>query len=432
MEANDYNAYPEEVSLREIIETLIKGRKLIIAITLIAVLISGIFSFFVIEPTYEASITLVTSAATRVETPQMGKGVTGILDSISNFPTPTLDTYREQVKSTVILQNVLDELGIDPGKLTRRALAEKINVEVVVNTNLIRIKVKDSDPKLAADIANSLARNFTIYVSDQAKEQALTSYQYLEKQMNVEKDKLDQALTAYKEFLAQPRSADELRAEADTRLQLITDFKTQFIQKEVEENAKKAALASLQKELAVTEKILVTKKSLSEDAFLNSVVSDGTGKAPAEAGQLTMESQEINPNYLEMEKLISRLKAKITMLEAERQNVEAQVEQNSVELESLQIELAEKQHQESILKRNINLAQQTYDAFYSKYEETRIAQSSQVGESSIMIASPAAEPSVPIAPRKMLNMAIAGVLGIMVSVFLVFMKDYWEKTGLKQ
>ena len=181
--------------------------------------------------------------------------------------------------------------------------------------------------------------------------------------------------------------------------------------------------------MAQTEKILVTKKSLSEDAFLNSVVSEATGQSSLQMGQAMMESQEINPNYLALENSISILRSELAMLASERQNIKSQIDRNSAELEKLQAELAEKQHQENILKRNVDLAQQTYDAFYSKYEEVRITQSSQVGEASIVVATPAAEPSVPVSPNKRLNIAVAGVLGLMVSVFVVFIKDYWEKTG---
>lgn len=429
METNVNSTYPEEISLREIIEILIKGWKLIVAVTLLAVLISAVVSFFVIEPTYEASVTLMASAATRVEASRTGSGIPGFLDAMADIPTPTLDTYREQVKNVMVLQNVLDDLGLGPDRLTRRALSSKVSVEVVNNTNLLRIKVKNSDPKLAADLADSLAENFIVYVSDLAKEQALTSYLYLEKQMNVEKDMLDQALSAYKEFLAQPRGVQELQAEIDSRLLFVTDYTMQYMQKEVEEKAKRAALEALQEDMAETEKVLVTKKSLSEDAFLNSVVSDATGQSAIQTGQVMMESQEINPNYLALESSISILGSELAMLSSERQNIKAQIDRNSAELERLQAELAEKQHQENILKRNVDLAQQTYDAFYSKYEEVRITQSSHVGEASIVVVTPAAEPSVPVSPNKRLNIAVAGVLGLMVSVFLVFIRDYWEKTS---
>lgn len=38
-------------------------------------------------------------------------------------------------------------------------------------------------------------------------------------------------------------------------------------------------------------------------------------------------------------------------------------------------------------------------------------------------------PEEPVSPRKMLNMAVAGVLGLMVSVFLVFFMEFWRKSA---
>ncbi len=426
------NSYVEEISLRELIEVLLRGKKVIMAVTLGAVLVSAVFSFFIIRPTYEAAITLMASAANRVEAKDTGEGISGFLDTFSDFPNMTLDTYKEQIKNPVVLQKVIDELELDREKYTRRSLGEAITIETVNNTNLIRIKVKDKDPAIAADIANTTARIFSEFVSDKAKEQAAKSYQFLEKQMNVEKGKLEEALVAYKEFLAKPRSAEELKAEVDSKLKLITDYKTQYVQKEVEERTKRTALGKAQEELLATEKVLVTKKSLSEDAFLNQVVSDAAGMKTTDAAKLVMESQEINPNYIELQNTVSTLRIELAMLDAEKQNLKLQIEQNSRELEGLQAELAEKQHQENLLQQNVDLARQTYDAFLKKYEEIRITQSSQVGDVNIITVAPAAEPLAPVAPRKMLNIAIAGVLGLMISVFVVFFREYWESTGRQE
>ena len=57
MQGNDpsyYNDY-EEIDLRDIFKTINKWKHTIIAVTLICVLLSGIFSFFVLDPVYEAS-----------------------------------------------------------------------------------------------------------------------------------------------------------------------------------------------------------------------------------------------------------------------------------------------------------------------------------------------------------------------------------------
>ncbi|MTI85705.1 MAG: hypothetical protein FH756_17870 [Firmicutes bacterium] len=41
-------------------------------------------------------------------------------------------------------------------------------------------------------------------------------------------------------------------------------------------------------------------------------------------------------------------------------------------------------------------------------------------------------PEKPVAPRKMLNVAVAGVLGVMVSVFVVFFREFWRSSGLEK
>ena len=77
----------------------------------------------------------------------------------------------------------------------------------------------------------------------------------------------------------------------------------------------------------------------------------------------------------------------------------------------------------------VNFAQSTYEAFLKKYEEIRILKSSDIGDASIIIVSPAVEPIKPIAPNKKLNVAIAGVLGLMLGVFTAFFTEYWKESG---
>ncbi|MGB3978485.1 MAG: GNVR domain-containing protein [Tepidanaerobacteraceae bacterium] len=52
-----------------------------------------------------------------------------------------------------------------------------------------------------------------------------------------------------------------------------------------------------------------------------------------------------------------------------------------------------------------------------------------MGDANIMVVSPAIVPESPVAPRKMLNVAIAMVLGLMLGVFVVFFMDYWKNSA---
>ncbi|HHY78434.1 MAG TPA: hypothetical protein GX498_08040, partial [Clostridiales bacterium] len=52
----------EEISLRELIEILLKGKKLIAVITVIAIVLTCVVNFLVLDPVYEARAILVASS----------------------------------------------------------------------------------------------------------------------------------------------------------------------------------------------------------------------------------------------------------------------------------------------------------------------------------------------------------------------------------
>ncbi|KPU27372.1 hypothetical protein TR13x_04640 [Caloranaerobacter sp. TR13] len=424
------NYYYDEISLREIIEVLLKGWKLIAIITIISVLTSGIFSFFIIDPTYEARTTLMASFATeRLVNQKISDDIQGILDTISSYPIMTIQTYKEQIKNPEILKQTIDELGLDKEEFTLNVLKEMIELETIKDTNLIAVKVKYTDPELAAKIANTVAQKFTSFISNMAKQQASKSSQFIQSQLEVEKKKLDDALLELEQFLSQPRGVDELKAEVSSKLNLLTSYKTQLVQKEVALNKLEAALEAAEKELKATPKVLITKKSISEDPILSQLVTDTANLETKDVLSLTMENEQINSNYLSLNNKVSNYRISIAETSKEIEDIKNKIELTKKELENIQVELAEKEHQESLIQRKVNLAQSTYDAFLKKYEETRIAESSEIGDSSILIVSKAVIPETPVSPKKMLNLAIAGVLGIMVGVFVVFFKEYWESSA---
>lgn len=429
--AHQYSQDYDEISLREVIEVLINGKKLIAIITIIAVLISGILSYFVIDPTYEAKTLLMASLATdKLSSLKSSNGdIDSILDSISSYPVLTIQTYKEQIKSPEILQQTIEELELDKLDIKMDNLADMIDLETIEDTNLIAIKVKHSDPELASNIANTLAKNFTEFITKISKDQASKTSQFLATQLEVEKSKLDEATLELKTFLSQPRGLDELNSEYDSKISLLTNYKTQLVEKEVEISKLEAGLAAAKENLKNTPKILVTKKSVGEDSLLNQVVADKAGSTVAETADITMESEEINPNYIKLENQISDFNINISKLKKEMEILAQKIDKTQKEIESLNSEIAEKKHQQTLIQRKVNLAQSTYDSFLKKYEETRIAESTEIGESSINIVSKAAVPEVPVAPRKALNVAIAAVLGIMIGVFVVFFREYWKSSA---
>ncbi len=69
-------------------------------------------------------------------------------------------TYQQLVKTHDVLQGVVDALSL---KLPAEALAGRISTSVIANTSLFIIQVANTDPVLAADIANELANQLIIH-----------------------------------------------------------------------------------------------------------------------------------------------------------------------------------------------------------------------------------------------------------------------------
>ena len=100
----------EEISLRELIEVLLKGKKIIGIITAVAVILSVIMSF-IMPPVYEARATLL---ANPIGTQQNKEIVNSndVLDTISKYPEMTIETYKEQFLNAEVVQVTIIELDL--------------------------------------------------------------------------------------------------------------------------------------------------------------------------------------------------------------------------------------------------------------------------------------------------------------------------------
>lgn len=421
----------EEISLRECIQVLINQRKLIAFITIAAILVSAVLSLFVMSPVYEAKVILLASGMDNKRTVQQAEGVEAFLDNLSQYQysNMSIETYKEQINNPQILQQTIDELKLEEKGINRSALKGMITLGTIKDTNLITIIIKFSDGKLAADVANTIARKFTDFVSEKAKEQATKSSVYIKQQMDVEKEKLDQVLLEYKAYLSQPRGLNELQKELDSKLDLITLYKSDLLNSDIEEQKIRASLAAAEGQLKNTPQKITVKRSLLDEPYVSQALQGATGQSGKDLFVVSVEAEEVNEAYTELKNIISNLHVELAKTVAQKNNLKQQISVLQKELETLQGDLAVRQHEDIIMQEKVKFAQDTYNAFLGKYEETRIASSSAIGDSTIIMVSPAVEPLKPVAPNKKLNVAIAAVLGLMLGVFIAFFREYWRNSS---
>ena len=141
----------ETIDLKEYFGIIKKKSKIIILITLIAMISSALVSFFVLSPVYETKTTLIVNRSEASENTSM----TGDEYNVSQ---KLAVTYGEIIKSRTVLDEVIDSLGLD---MTYDELVSKISVSPVGDTQIISIKVQDTNARKAMDIANAIPKVFT-------------------------------------------------------------------------------------------------------------------------------------------------------------------------------------------------------------------------------------------------------------------------------
>jgi len=126
-----------------------------------------------------------------------------------------LRTYVEMMTERTVLQGVIDQLGLN---MSPEKLKKNISVDVVANTQLIVVNVKDFDPLQAAFVADALARVFTDRINQ------LQAARYA-----ASRESLSSQIAAMDQQIQDTNSAIEVEQNPEQKLQLETRL-TQYRQ----------------------------------------------------------------------------------------------------------------------------------------------------------------------------------------------------------
>lgn len=136
-----------EIDLRELLRTVRRRAWVLVLVIVAAVASSATLSYFLLPKVYASSTTLM------------------VLESkapIIDYTTVMLHrqlvkTYGEIAKSRQVMEQALDDLGLD---MTITDFQKKVKVRQVPDTELLEIEVEDRDRAVAAAIANAIAQAF--------------------------------------------------------------------------------------------------------------------------------------------------------------------------------------------------------------------------------------------------------------------------------
>lgn len=154
MEKNRYEENDEiEIDLLELFYELKKKLWLIILAAIIGGGVFGLYSKMILVPKYTSTAMMYVlskeTTLTSLADLQIGSQLT--------------KDYKVMITSRPVLQQVIDELGLEYGY---KELREKLVIDNPTDTRILTLSVEDPDPILAADIVNTVAKRSSEYIGE--------------------------------------------------------------------------------------------------------------------------------------------------------------------------------------------------------------------------------------------------------------------------
>lgn len=350
-------------------------------------------------------------------------------------------TQVEIIRSRPVVQRVIDSLGLArrKPKLAQaedpvEAFLKAVSIEPVRNTRLVEIRVEDPDPALAAEVANALAdayvhQNLALKLA--AARDALT---WLTTQVTDLKTKLNESELALQRYKEQAGLVS-IEEKQTLTVKKLAEFNSAYIEAKAKRLEMETRLAELRKAARRPDLL-----EASPVVINNPLIQRLKGQAvelEVQRSKLLQVYKEKHPEVLkvqsqldeitrrirdEVERLAQSVESEYNVLKAREAAMLAAVNQYRDEAQTL----AKKEIQYGILKREADSNQQLYEMLLKRLKETSLSQG--LDTSNIRIVEPAVPPARPAKPRKILNVALAVVVGLTLGVSLAFFVEYMDAT----
>jgi len=455
--------------LAEYYYILSKHKWTIIASLIVMVTLTMIFTFRM-EPVFRATATMV------IENEQTKSPLTGERLDYESYVSQSLtfNTHFKLITSRSVTQKVikhlrLDQLGREEGLKEANPLKEllsqfkknirlllgreekfltpeekllgltekvreKIDIEQVRDTRLLKVGVEDHDPVIARDIANTVAKvyiEFNIANRLQYSRNTLTG---MSDQLYDTKKKLEDAEAAFLAYKQQEKlfSVKGKQKLISQKIQDISDAYVGARNKRLELEAK---LQELKRSSQGGADILHV-RSLIGNPLIDDLYSEFL-KAEVELSRLRKVYKPKHPKVIQIrtkivntrKKLSQEIKKETASLQSERSVLLARekvLQKTISDFESEALNTNKKELKYTIFQRNVETNQKLYDTLLSKVEETNIT--GNIDASNMRIAEEAVIPMSPVKPKKKLNLILSVIFGLMTGVGLSFLREYLDRS----
>lgn len=359
--------------------------------------------------------------------------------------TQYLETQLNVLRSEALARRVIAELSLvkrpefagaasvpDPAlrdKLLVDTFLGGLGVELLRNTRIVKVTYSSPDPKLAADIVNTLMDQLVVYTLEARIESTRQAREWLNKRLTELQQKLEETreeLVRYSreneivelgqnQTIAIERLADLNRrlveAEAD-RIQAQTLYRLS----QVADPDTLPAVASDSMVQTLRQRVAEDQRKLTE---LQRRFTDQWPEVKTLKGQIEESERQLAETKRRiLAKIEADYKAALTREQTLRQELEKQRTETLRQNERA-VNLSIKQQQ-------VEASTQLYSSLLQKLNDVDLL--STLETTNIQILDRSQIPTVPARPRKLFNIGVGGLVGLLLGVLLALFIEYLDNT----
>lgn len=154
----------EEIDLKELLLVYWKKKWFVALVTLISIAIGYVYSYYHIVPKYESTTTLMLGKISNFSSDSTEtRDDYQIAQSEITINSSLVSTYSKLITSRTLVQKVIANLNLN---ISEGAIIGSTIVSRVEQTQLIQIRVRNTNPELACKIANEIAKVFSEQIKD--------------------------------------------------------------------------------------------------------------------------------------------------------------------------------------------------------------------------------------------------------------------------
>jgi capsular exopolysaccharide synthesis family protein len=317
-------------------------------------------------------------------------------------------------------------------------IRNSIRISAIGETNIAKLTVESERPLMAKVLANTIMDQYRNYRLENKRQNVLSSYEFVDNQLEGIREKLENAENELSNFKRNNQIAIMDESSKDI-IESLSRLEEEKIKVELELGDYKNKRDGMNQELK--------EKGYFDQTHLSPQNRDGRGTpfstlleqlSDVEIQRLALmqRRKESHPDIIKINEQIAQIKSKLAEynqntlisyniiikgLRKKLAGLNSLISNYTQKIENL----PGKNSELTQLTRNKNVYEKMFTLLLDKREEFRLAELSKMQD--IVIVESAKIPHKPVRPKKILNIAIALALGLMIGFGTIFAKEIFER-----